>query len=285
MTTARITFMGAVPPWECDAVDHFTVAYYFQKLDYATAVALQACGFDPTDASAPTMTRCQVRFDAELRKGDIYRIHTMPLGRDMLGHVLVNAETDAVCTRFCQSLSRGIPELPLREGEATHQEVDWDWARTPTSSEEPPSGSVQWLDTGRDVATDADRGLSGGLSSHACILRFSAAGEHLRNAIGMTPSYARERNVGFATFAFDFRRSGGAERGVPLATQSRIGHVGRTSLSIEHRLVSLDTGAVIAGLTQRGVHLDKTRRRPAPFPEDIVETARRLLPGADRQRR
>ena len=281
MTRSRITFMGAVPPWECDAVDHLTVGYYFQKLDYATAAALHACGIEPTEPAAATMTRCQVRFDAELRKGDIYRIHTMPLGRDVLGHVVVNAETDAVCTRFHQSLSRRVPDLPLPDGEAAPGQVDWDWARLGTSAEDSPAPRLHWLDTGRDIVTDADRGPSGGLGSHACILRFSAAGEHLRNAIGMTPSYARERNVGFATFAFDFRPSGGAFPGTPLATQSCVAHVGRTSLAIEHRLRSLDTGAEIARLSQRGVHLDKARRRPAPFPERIVENARRLLPGAD----
>ena len=278
MKGARITFMGAVPPWECDAVDHFTVGYYFQKLDHATAVALRACGVDPTVSGAPTMTRCQVRFDAELRKGDIYRIHSMTLGGDLLGHVLVNAETDAVCTRFHQSLSGSIPDLPPLADEPG-VEVDWDWAELPaTASRIPSMDGIRWLETGRDIMTDADRGLSGELGSHACVLRFSAAGEHLRNAIGMTPSYARERNVGFATFAFDFRRTGGAVPGTPLGTQSCVARVGRTSLAIEHRLLSLDTGAEIARLSQRGVHLDKARRRPAPFPESIVEAARGLLP-------
>ena len=273
--------MGAVPPWECDAVDHFTVGYYFQKLDQATAVALRAGGVDATDPGAPAMIRCQVRFDAELRKGDIYRIHSMKLGADLLGHALVNAETDAVCTRFHQSLSGSVPDLPAVADEPG-VEIDWDWAEPPVGASPKPSmDDLRWIETGRDIMTDADGGPSGALGSHACILRFSAAGEHLRNAIGMTPSYARERNVGFATFAFDFRPAGGAVPGTPLGTQSCVVEVGRTSLAIEHRLRSLDTGAEIARLSQRGVHLDKARRRPAPFPEHIVENARRLLPGAD----
>ena len=36
-------------------------------------------------------------------------------------------------------------------------------------------------------------------------------------------------------------------------------------------------GVEVARLAQVGVHLDKARRRPAPWPEGIVETAKGLL--------
>ena len=271
--------MSTVPPWECDAVDHFTVGYYFEKLEHATAAALAACGWDPTDPDAPRMTRCQVRFDAELRKGDVYRIETVPLGPNVLGHVLFNAETEAVCTRFHQFLSAPIPDLPMPAGERRAVDVGWDWADggTALEGELNPGGAV-WLDTGRDVATAADLGLSGRLSAHGCVLRFSAAGEHLRTRVGMTPSYAREHNVGFSTVRFDFHHGGDAGVGTPLAIRSAVTHVGRTSLAIEHCLERVADGVEVARLVQVGVHLDKARRRPAPWPEGIVAAARGLLP-------
>lgn len=275
MTQSRITFMSTVPPWECDAVDHFTVGYYFQKLEYATAAALGACGLDATDPDVPRMTRCQVRFDAELRKGDVYRIETRQPGPEALGHVLVNAETETACTRFHQSLSAPIPALP---GKDPGVDVAWDWVEADASGMEesrPPDG--RWLETGRDVVTPADVGLAGRMSAHGCVLRFSAAGEHLRTRIGMTPSYARERNVGFSTVRFDFRSGDDAAVGAPLMTQSSVTGVGRTSLAIEHRLSRVADGVEVARLTQVGVHLDKGRRRPAPWPEAIVETAKGLL--------
>ena len=278
MTQSRITFMSTVPPWECDAVDHFTVGYYFEKLEYATASALAAGGLDATHPDGPCMTRCQVRFDAELRKGDVYRIETMQLGPDTLGHVLVNAETEAVCTRFHQALSGAVPVLPLAPGGDSGVDVAWDWAEGgATGVEEPDPAAGPWLETGRDVVTRADLGLAGRLSSHGCVLRFSAAGEHLRTRIGMTPSYARERNVGFSTVRFDFRGAGDATVGTPLVTRSSVTRVGRTSLAIEHRLSRVADGVEVARLTQVGVHLDKARRRPAPWPEAIVETAREFL--------
>ncbi|MYE80790.1 MAG: hypothetical protein F4X36_02900 [Gammaproteobacteria bacterium] len=278
MTKSRITFMSTVPPWECDAVEHFTVGYYFQKLEYATASALAACGLDATDPDAPRMTRCQVRFDAELRKGDIYRIETVQLGPEALGHVLVNAETEAVCTRFHQALSGPVPVLPMPAREDKSVDIAWEWVEDGGAAEAGPrSRDGPWLETGRDVVTPGDLGLAGRLGAHACVLRFSAAGEHLRNRIGMTPSYARDRNVGFSTVRFDLRCGADAAVGAPLMTRSSVTSVGRTSLAIEHRLSRVVDGVEVARLAQVGVHLDKARRRPAPWPEAIVETAKGLL--------
>lgn len=272
---SHITFMSTVPPWECDAVDHFTVGYYFQKLEYATASALAACGLDATDPDAPRMTRCQARFDAELRKGDIYRFETVQLESGALGHLLVNAETEAVCTRFHQSFSEDVP-LEFLSWD-TDADVGWEWVDGGEAPMSHPPGTP-WLDTGRDIVTHADLGLAGRMSAHGCVLRFSAAGEHLRTRIGMTPSYARERNVGFSTVRFDFRARGDGAVGTPLLTRSCVISVGRTSLGIEHRLCRVTDGVEVARLTQVGVHLDKTRRRPAPWPEAIVETAKGLMP-------
>ena len=152
MTGPRITFMGAVPPWECDIVDHFTVAYYYQKLDHATDVVLARAGLDPTDPAAPTMVRCLTRFERELRKGDIYRIETARLDADRLGHRLIDAETGTVCTHFDQLLSAPIPE----NGAAPAGD---DWQRAPLAPPEVPSARARWLDTGADVLTAGDCGL------------------------------------------------------------------------------------------------------------------------------
>ena len=268
MTGPRITFMGAVPPWECDIVDHFTVAYYYQKLDHATDVFLARAGLDPTDPAAPTMVRCLTRFERELRKGDIYRIETAPLDADRLAHRLVDAETDTVCTHFDQFMSAPIP--------GTDQQ-DADPEPPPVAPPASAPATARWLDTGTDLLTAEDCGLAGGASSHAYIMRFSAAGEHLRSAVGITPTYVRENNVGFATFSFDARFAARAAPGTLIAAQSTLSHVGRTSLRIEHRLLDARDGTEVASLTQAGVHLDKARRRPSPMPAHIVATARALL--------
>ena len=93
----------------------------------------------------------------------------------------------------------------------------------------------------------------------------------------MTASYVRENNAGFATFSFDARFTARAMPGTPLEVRSTLAHVGRTSLRIEHRLLDTREGTELGGLTQAGVHLDKTRRRPSPMPDHIAAAARELL--------
>ena len=270
MAGSRITFMGAVPPWECDIVDHFTVAYYYQKLDHATDVVLGRAGIDPADPAAPTMVRCLTRFERELVKGDIYRIETARLAADRLAHRLIDAATDTVCTRFDQFMSAPIPGAGAESRDRNREPP-------PLTAPTLPPATARWLDTGVDVLGAEDCGLRGSATSHAYILRFSAAGEHLRDAIGITPTYVREHNVGFATFSFDARFAARAAPGTPVSAQSTLTHVGRTSLHIEHRLLDARNGTELAGLTQSGVHLDKTRRRPSPMPAHIVTAAKELL--------
>src|SRR5262245_30934538 len=42
------TYRGAVYRWEVDNVDHFTVAFYFQRFEDATLALLHALGLDPS---------------------------------------------------------------------------------------------------------------------------------------------------------------------------------------------------------------------------------------------
>ena len=37
MTDWTETYRGAVPPWQCDVTEHFTIAYYFDRLEEAAA--------------------------------------------------------------------------------------------------------------------------------------------------------------------------------------------------------------------------------------------------------
>ena len=37
MTDWSETFRGTVPPWQCDVTEHFTIAYYFDRLEEAEA--------------------------------------------------------------------------------------------------------------------------------------------------------------------------------------------------------------------------------------------------------
>jgi acyl-CoA thioesterase FadM len=250
-------------------VDHFTVAYYYEKLELATAAVLLAAGITPTDPTAPRMTRCLTQFSQELRKGDIYHIESMRLASAQLGHRLINSATGKVCTHFEQTLSASVPEF---DG----QDAKWD------GPEQTEAGIVgdgaHWYDTATDVVTTRDCGLNGDLSASAVILRFSVGSEHIRARFGMTPDYAADANIGFSTFGFDFIVSGRAEAGMALVTQSCISHVGRSSLKMVHRLIRETDATEICRLSQAGVQLDRAKRRPLRLPVAMADAARQMLP-------
>ena len=249
-------------------VEHFTVAFYYQKLDFATSIALKTLGLDPENPDTPRMSRCVTQFSHELVAGDIYRIETVQLGHNRLGHRLYNAATNTICTHFDQFFTKHLGDASIEH------DSDWDG---PDLKDEPKSTNTDnWLLSGRDLALEKDLDRAGNFTGHACILRFSAAGEHLRNHIGMTPAYMRENRIGFSTFSFDFKRYDRVKSGVPLTTESTITRIGRTSMQILHRLTTTD-GYPIAELQQTGVHLDKDRRRPSPFPDVVRDLARCMI--------
>ena len=252
-------------------VDHFTVAYYFEKVEFATASVLFAAGLDPTDGAAPYMTGCQTEFSKELRKGDIYHVESMRLADAKLGHRLINSVTGEVCTHFEQTLSTPVPDFP-----GAHAHWDGPDQKSADFVEEGP----HWHDTAADVMTSRDCGLNGNLSASAVIHRFSAGNEQLRALFGMTPAYAESANVGFSTFSFDLVCRGNATLGMPLMTQSCVSHVGRSSLKVVHRLIRAQDSTEIYRLSQAGVQLDMQARRPSRLPDQMAEAARRMLPAS-----
>ena len=273
MPQSFISYQSTVPPWECDIVEHFTVAYYYEKLDFATAVALSVAGLDPTDTNAPVMTQCLTSYSAELRKGDIYHIETMQLAPDKLGHRLVNSASGKACSHFEQTLSQPLPDLPV---DASSVETEWD------GPEHKPSGIIEegshWITTGRSIVSQKDCGLNGLMSSSACIHQFSGAGSHFKTHFGMTPEYMRDNRIGFSTFAFDISFTGTAKLGTSLTTESCLGHIGRSSMRMVHRLIRAHDGVEICRLSQMGVHLDMEARSSSPFPKEMAAAAKEFLP-------
>lgn len=105
MTDWSETYRGAVPPWECDLTEHFTIAYYLDRLtDFERNLAdllelgdlLRGGGFH---------RRFTLRFMRELRAGSSFHIESAALAidRDLrLGHRFVDFDQ-----RFDRDLGRG----------------------------------------------------------------------------------------------------------------------------------------------------------------------------------
>jgi acyl-CoA thioesterase FadM len=222
-------------PGNADTVEHFTIAYYFERFASATRTLLELIGeveiLGPTVATNPR--RVYTTFIQELRAG---------AGFHMLSRVI------------------GVDEGAVRLG---HQVVDSASART-----------VSWvmeilpLPAGRDRVKPQEFDESGRMSLSAHVHRFSAAGLQFLSSIGMFGEYMHKNRRGFSTLAPDLRLKAAAKVGDRIDVRTSIAHLGNTSLSYLHRMSHPD-GREIASLPQVGVHLDLDARRPTAMPPAI----------------
>ena len=269
----RQTFSGWVRAWECDTTEHFTVAYYYQRFSQATHRLLLGMGWDFKEQRFPASTDCYTRFLQELNQGDSFEIRSGVIESDSqsmkLGHKLFNSETGELCTTMEQVLNEG-PRTNMKSFE-----IDWD-GEPREDRGELPAGAKEFC-SAMDVVRPEEVDWSGQLDLSSNIHRFSAANQNIQTRFGMSRSYADQNRIGFSTFEFQLSfpgthlRSGEAQQ-----VFSSIAHVGRTTMRTVHRM-ERSGGETVALLSIMGVHLDLDRRRPCPFPEELVSRAREIM--------
>ena len=286
------THRGVVPRWEIDNVDHFTVAYYFSRLDDATHATLHAIGLDPVALAAfgraAVTVDCHVRYQRELRVGDILHMRSGVIGVDgdrlRLAHQLIDSEDGAVCALIEQGVAvvdgtTRAPQAitPEQRARALAHQVAWDQAPGPAAAS--PDGDDGFVDAARDVIEPFETDTRGVAGLAAYIHRFSAANGHVLAAFGMTPRYQREQRCGFSTFEFRLTFPGEVRAGDLVLVRTGLLHVGNSSMRLLHRMTNVRTGALVATLEQSGVHLDIAARRPTPLPPELRERATRMVVG------
>jgi len=262
------TFRSNVFPWETDVVEHFTVAYYYEKFAVAGDRALLALGQDPTAAHSVDW---HTRYQRELRAGDCYHVLSAPISAEdgdlVIGHKLFDSGSGELCATTEQTVigaSASIEALVVWDGPAREIRPD-------------PAWGPQWARTATDMVIPRDLDRSGRMGVEAMIHRFSAAiGQALAQA-GMGAEYLRENRIGFSTFEFQLRVAERPALGEPVDCHSCFAQIGRSSMRLVHRLTRPTDGAVIAELSQFGVHLDMQARRPSAIPEALAERARTML--------
>ena len=272
MTEYLESFRGTVKAWECDHVEHFTVAYYFKSAAAAQLRLLHELGVHAFDEDFPATTHIYTRFLRELRKGDTYFINSgvIDVKPDalVLGHRIVNADSGEECT---------LIEMTLAGAAKTKPSIV-DWAAPEKRAQATPVPSLSWAVTAADTVSAAPLDLQGGLSVEGIVHLFSDASVQSQMLIGMTPRYMRDNRIGFSTMEFRFTFHEPAPRpGDILEIRSQITSVGGTSLGFVHGLWNVCTGRLLATLTQAGVHLDLDKRRPASLPEMIRTKANDLM--------
>jgi acyl-CoA thioesterase FadM len=272
------SYRGVVNPWECDVVQHFTIAYYFDRFADATRNFLDLIGAgDCGGGVRHGPARGHATFQHELRAGAGFHILTAVAGMDSLalrlGHQVVDSTTGTTVTWFMETFA-----LPETSPEATRRKlasscVPWPG---PKAADRPVPGAAHGPLTARDRVKAWEIGEDGTMSLPAHIHRFSAAAQQTLAAIGMTAAYMQEQKRGFSTFELDLTRVGEARTGDIINVTTAFSHLGKSSLSLAHRMTAAG-GREIAFLVQSGVHLDMDARRSTPIPDELRASMQKLL--------
>ena len=260
MTNWIETYRGGVPPWQCDVTEHFTVAYYFDRLEEASANLLETLGLRGSPATV------DARYAKELRAGACFHVESAVLGIEnglRIGHRVVDSSSGEVVTWFDTQCDIAVSAEQAR----TIRVGTWN-GQVPEVRPEPLS-TDGFIPTARGRAKPSDLDAAGNFSLSAMVHRFSNASGQTAAALGMDTGFMQRNRRGFSTFEMGMRVSGALRLDEPYLIETGIGHLGNSSLRMIHRMTNPRDGKEIARLSQYGVNLDLDARRPAKWPEEV----------------
>jgi acyl-CoA thioesterase FadM len=279
MTNWIETYRGAVPPWQCDVTEHFTVAYYFDRLEEAEANLCDDLGLGHLPQRSDVPRRINARFARELRAGASFHLESAPISIEnglRLGHRVVDSTNGEVVTWFDEHWDLSATPLTALQdaGIETHL-AEWNGPEEEQRTD--PASTDGFMPTARGRVKPGDVDVAGHFSLSAIVHRFSNASGQFGAAIGMDAAFMQSQRRGFSTFELILRVSGVLKLDVPYLVETGIGHFGSSSLRMIHRMTDPRTGNEVARLSQFGVNLDLDARRPARWPDDIRTRAASLL--------
>lgn len=278
------TYRGSVPPWHCDVTEHFTIAYYFDRLEEAVANLAESLGIEAIAADGNLVRRLDVRFVRELRAGASFHVESASLGvcndgtkgELRLGHRFLESGSGAVVTWIDEHWELPAGALTDERAAAIAQRsAEWTGPAFETRSEPVTTAGFMTTGMGRIKPGDVDSAGRGTLS--AMVHRFSSANAHIAAALGLDAEYLQRHRRGFSTFELALRTQGVFRIDEPYRVSSAIGHLGGSSLRLIHILTQSRTGVEIARLSQFGVNLDLDARRPARWPDEFRDRAAPLV--------
>ena len=272
------TWRGIVAPWECDLTEHFTIAYYFDRLADATSIMAGSLGLD----GAPQWSgrRFDVRFVRELRAGASFHILSAPIALDggslRLGHQFVDSANSEVTAWVEETLDIAAARSPREVHEAIGRRLA-PWPGPAVERRPEPSAFEGFIPTVRDRVKPMDLGPDGDFAPAAFVHRFTAGCVQALAAIGATAAYLEAERGGYSTFELALRVTGSPRLGNRVLVETGIAHLGNSSIRLVHRMYDPADGSEFARLGQFGVQLDLDSRRPAALPAAIRAAAQRLL--------
>ena len=279
MTEWTETYRGTVPPWECDVTEHFTVAYYLDRIDQAGAAAAEQLGLAGERRAGGFPRRFNLRFAHELRAGDSFHIESAAIGLDpllRLGHRVVDSAGGEAATWVEElwDLPAGRLQAAQR-AEIGRRLAAWEGPAAEPRPEPKSMAGAMASARGRVAPSDLDE--FGRFSLAAFVHRFTDALLQTAAAIGVTGEYMKSGRRGYSTFELALRIADAPLLGDPYLVETGIAHLGSSSVRFLHRMSDPRTGRELARLGQFGVQLDLDARRPTPLPPEMRERATRLL--------
>ena len=107
--------------------------------------------------------------------------------------------------------------------------------------------------------------------------KFDEATWHLLAAIGVTPSYMRERQRGMAAVQQNIAYKHELRAGELISIRSGVLEMRQQSIRFFHEMRNEETGEVAAVAVLTGVHMDTQARAACPFPEEIIARGRAMI--------
>jgi acyl-CoA thioesterase FadM len=265
------TYRGAVSPWETDVTEHFTVAFYFDRIAMAEATLAAELGLLDRLRAGGFGRRYDVRYARELRAGSAFHIESAAIAAGdgvRLGHRFIDSVTGVTITWFDVHWDGVTADMPDR------RIAEWDGPEFETRADPADLGGLIPTSAGRIQPGDLDE--FGRLGICGLVHKFTDSSVQIGAAVGLTADYIKTARRGFSTFEFRVRASRSLGLGEPYQTRSGIAHLGNSSLRFLHVMSDAD-GREVARLGQFGVTLDLDARRPAALAPELRERAQKLV--------
>jgi acyl-CoA thioesterase FadM len=277
MTHWSETYRGGVPPWQCDVTEHFTIAYYFDRLEEADTNLADELGLVDMLRRTDISRRITARFARELRAGASFHVESAALSVDgglRLGHRFVDSANGEVVTWCQEHWELSASPLTLQQRNAIAGRLAL-WNGPDEELRPEPVTTDGFIPTARGRVKPGDVDAAGHFALGAIMHRCSNASGQLGAAVGMDAAFMQQQRRGFSTFELTLRLSEALPIDTPYLIETGVGHLGNSSLRMIHRMTDPRNGVEVARVSQFGVNLDLDARRPAAWPDD---TRRRATP-------
>jgi acyl-CoA thioester hydrolase len=109
--------------------------------------------------------------------------------------------------------------------------------------------------------------------------KFDEATWNLFTGLGLTPSYLRDGDRGMAAVQQNISYKRELMPGDTVTVHSRVVEIREKVIRFVHEMAAAESGETAAICELTCVHMDRSRRKSTPFPDNVVALARdRLMP-------